>query len=82
MARPAKVTAATTAETIVERKTKVYTIPKGGGILFRIKSDAIIYDKLQVVIARSDTVLTNLLCLQMSKAIVLYALTFCLKTES
>jgi hypothetical protein len=45
MARPAKATAATTAETIVERKTKVYTIPKGGGVLFRIKSDAIIYDK-------------------------------------
>ena len=45
MARPAKATAATTADAIVERKTKVYIIPKGGGILFRIKSDAIIYDK-------------------------------------
>ena len=45
MARPAKATAATTAGAIVERKTKVYTIPKGAGILFRIKSDAIIYDK-------------------------------------
>lgn len=44
MARPAKATAAATAEKI-ERKTKVYTIPKGAGILFRIKSDAIIYDK-------------------------------------
>lgn len=44
MARPAKATAATTAEKF-ERKTKVYTIPKGAGILFRIKSDAIIYDK-------------------------------------
>ena len=43
MARPAKATAAKTAETL-ERKTKVYTIPRGAGILFRIKSDAIIYD--------------------------------------
>ena len=46
MARPAKATAARTAESIVERKTKVYTIPKGSGILFRIKSDAIIYDEI------------------------------------
>jgi hypothetical protein len=45
MARPAKATAATTADAIVERKTKVYTIPKGAGVLFRIKSDAIIYDQ-------------------------------------
>lgn len=44
MARPSKATAAPTAEKF-ERKTKVYTIPKGAGILFRIKSDAIIYDK-------------------------------------
>ena len=43
MARPAKATAAKTAEKF-ERKTKVYTIPRGAGILFRIKSDAIIYD--------------------------------------
>jgi len=43
MARPSKATAAKTAETL-DRKTKVYTIPKGAGILFRIKSDAIIYD--------------------------------------
>jgi len=46
MARPAKATAATTADAIVERKTKVYTIPKGAGVLFRIKSDAVIYDRL------------------------------------
>jgi hypothetical protein len=45
MARPAKATAAKTADATVERKTKVYSISKGGGILFRIKSDAIIYDK-------------------------------------
>lgn len=44
MARPARATAAQTAEKI-ERKTKVYTIPKGAGVLFRIKSDAVIYDK-------------------------------------
>jgi hypothetical protein len=43
MARPSKATAAKTAETL-DRKTKVYTIPRGAGILFRIKSDAIIYD--------------------------------------
>jgi len=44
MARPAKATAAKTADKF-DRKTKVYTIPRGAGILFRIKSDAIIYDK-------------------------------------
>jgi len=43
MARPAKAPAAKTAEKF-ERKAKVYTIPRGAGILFRIKSDAIIYD--------------------------------------
>jgi hypothetical protein len=45
MARPTKATAAQTAENTLERKTKVYTIPKGGGIIFRMKSDAIIFDK-------------------------------------
>jgi len=44
MARPAKATAASTADKF-DRKTKVYTIPKGGGVLFRIQSDAVIYDK-------------------------------------
>jgi hypothetical protein len=44
MARPAKATAASTAGKF-ERKAKVYSIQKGAGILFRIKSDAIIYDK-------------------------------------
>ena len=44
MARPAKATAASTAVKF-ERKVKIYTIPKGAGVLFRIKSDAVIYDK-------------------------------------
>jgi hypothetical protein len=44
MARPARATAAPKAESATERKAKIYSIPKGGGIIATIKSEAIIYD--------------------------------------
>jgi hypothetical protein len=44
MARPARATAALKAEGATERKAKIYSIPKGGGIIATIKSEAIIYD--------------------------------------
>jgi hypothetical protein len=44
MARPStRASAASKAET-TERKAKIFTIPKGGGIIATIKSEAIIYD--------------------------------------
>mgnify|MGYP003664714861 CR=1 FL=1 len=44
MAKSTKAPAAKTAESVQVRKTKVYTIPQGGGVLFRIPSDAIAFD--------------------------------------
>jgi hypothetical protein len=44
MARPARASAAPKAEGAIERKAKIYSIPKGGGIIATIKSEAIIYD--------------------------------------
>jgi hypothetical protein len=44
MARPARAAAAPKAEGALERKTKIYSIPKGGGIIATIKSEAIVYD--------------------------------------
>jgi hypothetical protein len=45
MARPAtRVSAAPKAEGAQERKMKIFSIPKGGGIIATIKSEAIIYD--------------------------------------
>jgi hypothetical protein len=45
MARPAtRAAAAPKAEKPTERKAKIFTIPKGGGVIATIKSEAIIYD--------------------------------------
>ena len=44
MARPARATAALKAEGAQERKMKIFSIPKGGGIIATIKSEAVIYD--------------------------------------
>ena len=44
MARPARAAAAPKAEDATERKARVYSIPRGGGIISTIKSEAIIYD--------------------------------------
>tara|TARA_R110000851_G_scaffold24725_3_gene71335 strand:- start:1459 stop:2226 length:768 start_codon:yes stop_codon:yes gene_type:complete len=45
MAKSTKAPAAKTAESVQVRKPKIYTIPKGGGVLFRMKSDAVVLDK-------------------------------------
>lgn len=44
MARPARATTAPKVEGAVERKAKIYHMPKGGGIIATVKSEAIIYD--------------------------------------
>ena len=45
MAKSTKAPAVKTAESVQVRKIKIYTIPTGAGILFRMKSDAVILDK-------------------------------------
>ena len=45
MAKSTKATAAKTAESVQVRKPKIYTIPAGGGVLFRMKSDAVVFDE-------------------------------------